>query len=102
MAFNPKRKIGDVSSFSFGQHECLGKEIALAFISGLVKLRQLRPAPGQMGQVRTIRVGNEKAYLNDSWSYLAFDANSKRFSLPYLPVSQITFCLSILKRGDGF
>ncbi|KAI0415155.1 heme peroxidase [Xylaria grammica] len=78
--FNPKRKINDVSSFSFGQHECLAKDLALAFIVGLVKLaadlRQLRPAPGQMGQVRTIRVGTEKAYLNDSWSYLAFDAST--------------------------
>lgn len=56
-------------------------------MTGLVKLvadlKQLRPAPGQMGQVKTIRVGSEKAYLNDSWSYLAFDANSK-FTLPIL------------------
>ncbi|KAI1312714.1 heme peroxidase [Xylaria venustula] len=79
-AFNPKRKVSDVSSFSFGQHECLAKDLALAFVVGLVRLaadlKQLRPAPGQMGQVRTIRVGTEKAYLNDSWSYLAFDANT--------------------------
>ncbi|KAI1427522.1 heme peroxidase [Xylaria sp. FL1777] len=78
--FNPRRKIGDVSSFSFGQHECLGKDLALAFVVGLVRLaadlKKLRPAPGEMGQVRTIRVGTEKAYLNDSWSYLAFDAST--------------------------
>ncbi|KAI0555851.1 heme peroxidase [Xylaria curta] len=79
-AFNPKRKINDVSAFSYGQHECLAKNLAPTFIVGLVKLaadlKQLRPAPGQMGQVRTIRVGTEKAYLNDSWSYLAFDAST--------------------------
>lgn len=45
-------------------------------------LKQLRPAPGQMGQVKTIRVGSEKAYLNDSWSYLGLDASSKSTSSP--------------------
>ncbi|GAP85595.1 putative linoleate diol synthase [Rosellinia necatrix] len=78
--FNPKRKLNDVSAFSFGQHECVAKDLALAFIVGLVKLaadlKQLRPAPGQMGEVRTIRLGTEKAYLNDSWSYLGFDAST--------------------------
>ncbi|KAI0205662.1 heme peroxidase [Astrocystis sublimbata] len=78
--FNANRKVSDVSAFSYGQHECLAKDLALAFIVGLVKLaadlKVLRPAPGQMGQVRTIRVGTEKAYLNDSWSYLAFDAST--------------------------
>lgn len=79
--FNPKRKATDVSAFSFGQHECLAKDVALAFVTGLIKLvadlKELRPAPGQMGLVKTIRVGTEKAYLNDSWSYLGFDASSK-------------------------
>ncbi|KAI1159386.1 hypothetical protein F5B18DRAFT_655727 [Nemania serpens] len=59
----PKRKISDVPAFSYGQHECLARELALAFIVGLVKLaadlKKLRPAPGQMGQ-----------------SYLAFDAST--------------------------
>jgi hypothetical protein len=44
-------------------------------------LRNLRPAPGQMGLVKTIQVGTEKAYLNDSWSWLGFDASSKFLSL---------------------
>ncbi|SPO03647.1 related to linoleate diol synthase [Cephalotrichum gorgonifer] len=78
--FDPHRKTNSVSPFSYGQHECLAKEVALAFITGLVKLvadlKQLRPAPGQMGLVKTIRVGTEKAYLNDSWSYLGFDAST--------------------------
>jgi hypothetical protein len=73
-----------VSAFSYGQHECVAKELAFAFLVGLVKLtadlKKLRPAPGQMGQVKTIRIGSETAYLNDSWSYLGFDASSK-FSL---------------------
>ena len=62
--------------------------VALAFVTGLVRLvadlKELRPAPGQMGQVKTIRVGTEKAYLNDSWSYLGFDASSKLLCLRLL------------------
>jgi linoleate 10R-lipoxygenase len=78
--FNAQRKAQDVSAFSYGQHECLAKDLALAFVTGLIKLvadlKELRPAPGQMGTVKTIRVGTEKAYLNDSWSYLGFDAST--------------------------
>jgi hypothetical protein len=85
--FDPRRKVENVSAFSYGQHECLAKDVALAFVTGLIKLvadlKELRPAPGQMGQVKTIRVGTEKAYLNDSWSYLGFDASSK-FNYLYL------------------
>ncbi|KAL0943400.1 linoleate diol synthase [Colletotrichum truncatum] len=79
--FDPKRNMeGNITAFSYGQHECVGKDIALAFVTGLVKLmadlKQLRPAPGEMGVVKTIQVGSEKAYLNDSWSYLGFDAST--------------------------
>ncbi|KAI2623299.1 heme peroxidase [Hypoxylon sp. NC1633] len=78
--FYPQRKTDSVTSFSYGQHECLAKDVARAFMTGLVKLvadlKQLRPAPGQMGQVKTIQIGSEKAYLNDSWSYLGFDAST--------------------------
>ncbi|KAF4461846.1 hypothetical protein FALBO_11355 [Fusarium albosuccineum] len=78
--FDAQRKSDNVTAFSYGQHECLAKDLALSFVTGLVKLvadlKQLRPAPGQMGQVKTIQVGTEKAYLNDSWSYLGFDAST--------------------------
>ncbi|KAF6789665.1 linoleate diol synthase [Colletotrichum sojae] len=80
--FDPKRKTDAVSAYSYGQHECIAKalDIAPAFITGLVKLvadlKDLRPAPGQMGLVKTIQVGSEKAYLNDTWSYLGFDAST--------------------------
>lgn len=94
--FDPNRKLDAVSSFSYGQHECLGQEVARAFLTGLVKLvadlKQLRPAPGEMGTVKTIQVGSEKAYLNDSWSYLAFDASSESIS--------ITFPTAVSRRGD--
>jgi linoleate 10R-lipoxygenase len=78
--FEPYRKTDAVTAFSYGQHECLAKDMASAFITGLIKLvadlNKLRPAPGQMGQVKTIQVGTERAYLNDSWSHLGFDAST--------------------------
>ncbi|KAK0625776.1 linoleate diol synthase [Immersiella caudata] len=78
--FNPRRKSEGMTAFGHGKHQCLGKELAPVFISSLVKLtaglKNLRPAPGEMGKVKTIQVGSEKAYLNDSWSYLAFDAST--------------------------
>lgn len=98
--FDATRKREPVSAFNFGQHECLGRDVALAFVTGLIKLaadlKQLRPAPGQMGLVKTIRVGTEKAYLNDSWSNLSFDASSKLISCPIGNVS-LTFTFTAWK-----
>ncbi|KAH6656789.1 hypothetical protein BKA67DRAFT_655098 [Truncatella angustata] len=49
--FDPYRNTEYVPAFGYGMHECFGREIALAFVAGLVKLaadvKQLRPAPGQ-------------------------------------------------------
>lgn len=79
--FDATRKPEAVSAFSYGPHECFGRHIAITFIGGLVTLaaglKKLRPAPGQMGQVKTIRVGTDRAYLSESWSYLGFDASSE-------------------------
>ncbi|KAK0718667.1 linoleate diol synthase [Lasiosphaeria miniovina] len=78
--FDPKRVSDSVTAFSYGKHQCFGRNPATAFLDGLVKLaaglKNLRPAPGEMGRVKTIQLGSEKAYLNDSWSYLGFDASS--------------------------
>ncbi|KAM7183246.1 hem peroxidase [Naviculisporaceae sp. PSN 640] len=80
--FDPYRQNASeiVSPFSYGKHHCFGRDYAVTFINGMVKLaaglKHLRPAPGEMGLVKTIRVGTEKAYLNDSWSYLGFDAST--------------------------
>lgn len=61
-------------------HSCGGREVALAYITGLVKLvaglRELRPAPGAMGVVKSIVVGSERCYLNESWSWLTFEAST--------------------------
>ncbi|KAK1761591.1 Psi-producing oxygenase A [Echria macrotheca] len=78
--FNPKRKTDVVTAFSYGKHHCFGRDPANVYLVGLIKLaaklKNLRPAPGEMGQVKIIWVGGEKAYLNDSWSYLGFDAST--------------------------
>ena len=92
--FIPTRKQDNlVTSFSVGPHECLGREMATAFIVGLFKLvaglKDLRPAPGLMGKVKTIQVGTERCYLNDSWSFLSFDANSKFYPLRRYPAHSV-------------
>lgn len=80
--FIPARKQDDlITAFSDGPHVCFGRGIATSFIVGMVKLfaglKDLRPAPGLMGTVKTIEIGTEKCYINDSWSWLSFDASSK-------------------------
>ena len=77
--FRPSRT-QSLTPFGTGMHACGGREVALALISGLVKLaaglKELRPAPGTMGMVKSIVVGTERCYLNESWSYLTFEAST--------------------------
>ena len=97
--FDPRRRTDRakplVTAFSYGRHQCPGRDPAMAFLTGLVKLaaglKNLRPAPGEMGKVKTIRVGSEKAYLNDSWSCLGFDASS---TLTYIEFLAFSFVLA--------
>ncbi|KHN98764.1 heme peroxidase [Metarhizium album ARSEF 1941] len=78
--FDAKRQVDALRCSDYGSDAGFGEEVALGFVVGLVKLsaglKQLRPAPGAMGQVKTIRVGSDKLYLNDSWSYLSPYANT--------------------------
>ncbi|KAF1994656.1 heme peroxidase [Amniculicola lignicola CBS 123094] len=66
--------------FGYGAHECLGREISLTLITGLIKvvagLKNLRRAPGPMGMCKYITVNNDRCYLNDSWSWLTFDPST--------------------------
>ncbi|PYH67779.1 peroxidase/cytochrome P450 family protein [Aspergillus vadensis CBS 113365] len=63
--------------FGYGAHECLGKEIALTFAVSMLRvlagLKYLRPAPGDMGMLKSIVVDGRRVYLNDSWSWMTQD-----------------------------
>lgn len=67
--------------FGYGPHECLGREIALTTVTILLKvvagLKNLRPAPGTMGLLKSLFIGNERSYLTSDWSELTFDPTSK-------------------------
>lgn len=67
--------------FGYGPHECLGREIALTSVTILLKvvagLKNLRPAPGTMGLLKSLYIGNERSYLTSDWSELTFDPTSK-------------------------
>jgi len=75
--FQPGRPAEAYIHFGHGPHECLGKEITLTYCVGLLevvaRLKNLRPAPGAMGELKSINVGTERCYLDDTWSWLTFD-----------------------------
>lgn len=70
-----------MQAFSDGIHHCFGREIALTFVCGIMKLvaglKELRQAPGLSGQLKAVQVGTEKCFLNENWSYMTFDPTSK-------------------------
>lgn len=94
--FDPKRQgsAETLTPFSYGKHSCFGRTKAQAYLNGIVKLvaglKNLRPAAGEMGVLKTIQVGGNKLYLNDSWSYLAHDASSKSQSPKPCWASELT------------
>lgn len=40
-------------------------------------LKELRPAPGEMGVLKAVTVNNQRHYLSENWSALTHDATSK-------------------------
>ena len=78
MAFKPGRPESIYIHFGYGPHECMGREIALLYVVGLIKLcaglKNLRRAPGPMGECKSIWVTpGERLYLSDNWAWLTFD-----------------------------
>jgi cytochrome P450 len=80
-AFKPGRPKEAYLAFGEGAHECLGREIVIVFGVEMLKLaaglKNLRPAPGEMGELKTVMIGQQRMYLNEDWSQLTSDATSK-------------------------
>jgi hypothetical protein len=106
LEFKLGRKAQAITHFSMGPHECIGRQIAITFVTGLVKLaaglKDLRPAPGSMGLMKAIQVGTEKCYLNDSWSHLTFDPTSKSCLNLVIILSFYLLLIAWKMHFDGF
>ncbi|CZR54744.1 related to linoleate diol synthase [Phialocephala subalpina] len=66
--------------FGWGPHQCLGREISIMYLVEMIKLaatlKELRPAPGDMGILKRVIVNNQRQYLSENWSALTFDATT--------------------------
>ncbi|PFH61671.1 hypothetical protein XA68_16681 [Ophiocordyceps unilateralis] len=67
-AFEPTRQRGQVSSYSYGQHECLLKHLAPVYVAGMVRLVAGLEGCEGAGEVKTVRVGGQRLFMNDCWS----------------------------------
>ncbi|ORY68274.1 heme peroxidase [Pseudomassariella vexata] len=83
-AFLPGRPKEAYRFYFAGQHTCLGDTISTAYSTALIRLvaglKELRPAPGEMGELKSIFVGGDQMYLSENWAYLTSDPTSM-FSL---------------------
>ncbi|EQL31703.1 hypothetical protein RJZ56_006768 [Blastomyces dermatitidis] len=59
-------------AFGDGPHQCFGRELALAFLVGVLKrvtaLKNIRPALGGMGVLKKIKRSGIPYYLSEDWS----------------------------------
>lgn len=78
-AFDPTRQTGKVSCYSYGQHECLLKQLAPTYVAGMVRLvAGLDGVRGVAGGAKTVRVGGQRMFLNDCWSRLGSNVSTWR------------------------
>lgn len=75
------RPLDKYASFSFGPHQCFGRELALSYLTGFVKrvtsLKNIRPALGEMGTLKKIFQNGAPQYLTEDWSTFSPYASSK-------------------------
>jgi hypothetical protein len=79
-AFDLNRPKSDYITFGYGMHECLGKEISLAFSTGMNKasagMQNMSWAPGETGVLRPIMANNARSYLSEDGAHLTADPTS--------------------------
>lgn len=75
------RPLNSYLAFGDGPHQCFGREIGLSYLVGVVKyvtsLKNVRPAAGGMGVLKTIKQGGSVYYLSEDWSSFTPYASSK-------------------------
>ena len=75
------RPLNSYLAFGDGPHQCFGRELALTYLAGVVKyvtsLKNIRPAAGGMGVLKTIKQRGTLYYLSEDWSSFSPYASSK-------------------------
>ncbi|PHH80855.1 hypothetical protein CDD80_6414 [Ophiocordyceps camponoti-rufipedis] len=85
-AFDPTRQTGKVSCYSYGQHECLLKNLAPTYIAGMVRLvARLDGVKGVAGGAKTVRVEGQRMFLNDCWSRLGSNVSKAEGVSKFVP-----------------
>ena len=102
--FKPSRPQEAYLAFGSGAHECLGREISIMFGVEMLKLaasmKNLRPAPGDMGQLKRVVVGQQHLYLTEDWSKLTTDATSKFCIFSAGALKLMRYSLEVALRGS--
>lgn len=89
------RPLNSYLTFGDGPHQCFGRELALTYLVGVVKyvtsLKNIRPASGGMGVLKTIKQHGTLYYLSEDWSSFSPYASSKLTSHPHYHLSTSKF-----------
>ncbi|KAE8151335.1 heme peroxidase [Aspergillus avenaceus] len=75
------RPLHDYMAYAISPHQCIGQSMAVSYmvamLRGVLKLKNLRPAPGPMGELKRVIVpGVGEKFLSEDWSTIIGDAQS--------------------------
>ncbi|KAL4778664.1 heme peroxidase [Aspergillus varians] len=75
------RPLQQYMAYAISPHQCLGQSLAVSYLvavlRGVLKLKNVRPAPGPLGELKKVVVpGVGEKYVTEDWSTLTADVES--------------------------
>ncbi|KAL3487811.1 heme peroxidase [Aspergillus germanicus] len=75
------RPLQEYMAYAISPHQCIGQSLAvsylLAVLRGVLKLKNIRPAPGPLGELKKVVIpGVGEKYLTEEWSTLVSDVET--------------------------